>query len=240
MPSITCGRTRVGVIIGVKPASIACARAMLRMRQLQPGADAGEEVEPRAGDLRAALHVDGAEPLAEREVVERLEALGGEVARLADGGTDDEVVLAARGHAVEDDVADDPDELVELALRRVRRLLQRLDLVAQAGRVRPGLVRLLHQLVRVGVAGLLRLLRAAHERADVLAGDVLLGPPGLHVAQRRTAAVVGGEDGVDDRGVLTAGDLRGPDRVRGLPHELDVDHAASLSTRGHGPLRSVG
>ena len=57
----------------------------VEQRQLEPGADAGEEVEPRAADLGAALHVDGAEALAELEVVARLEALGGEVAGGADG-----------------------------------------------------------------------------------------------------------------------------------------------------------
>ena len=77
--------TSVGVIIGVKPASTAWAIARLSSAELEPGADAGEEVEPRAADLGAALHVDGAEELAELEVVARLEALRGEVAGGADG-----------------------------------------------------------------------------------------------------------------------------------------------------------
>ena len=42
-------------------------------RDLEARADAGEEVEPAARHLRAALHVDRAEQLAEREVVARLE-----------------------------------------------------------------------------------------------------------------------------------------------------------------------
>ena len=49
--------------------------------ELEPGAGAGEEVEARAADLGAAVEVDGAEPLAEGDMVEGLEALGGEVAR---------------------------------------------------------------------------------------------------------------------------------------------------------------
>ena len=42
-------------------------------RDLEPGADALEEVEPRPADPGAALHVDGVEGLAEREVVPGLE-----------------------------------------------------------------------------------------------------------------------------------------------------------------------
>ncbi len=53
-------------------------------RQLELGADAGEEVEARARHLGAALDVDGAEHPAELDVVARLEPLGGEVARRAD------------------------------------------------------------------------------------------------------------------------------------------------------------
>ena len=52
--------------------------------ELQQRADAGQVVEARAGDLGAALDVDGAEQLAELQVVLGLEALGGEVAGGAD------------------------------------------------------------------------------------------------------------------------------------------------------------
>ena len=64
-------------------------------RELQVGADAGQVVEPRAGHLGAAVDVDGAEDPAELDVVAGLEALGGEVARLADVLEHDVVVLAA-------------------------------------------------------------------------------------------------------------------------------------------------
>ena len=50
-------------------------------RELEVGADAGQVVEPRARDLRAALDVDRAEDPAELDVVARLEPLGREVAR---------------------------------------------------------------------------------------------------------------------------------------------------------------
>ena len=61
-----------------------CAVAMVHrqvdQRQLQQRAHPGQVVEPRAGDLRAALDVDGAEGLADLEVVADGDALGREVA----------------------------------------------------------------------------------------------------------------------------------------------------------------
>ena len=66
-------------------------------RELELGADAGEEVEPRAGHLGAALDVDRAEDLAELDVVARLEV---ELDRGADLLDQLEVVLAARGRLV--------------------------------------------------------------------------------------------------------------------------------------------
>src|SRR5699024_12429398 len=47
----------------------------VQQRELEAGTDAGEVVEPGTGDLRAALGVDGAEPLAQVQVV------GGEIGR---------------------------------------------------------------------------------------------------------------------------------------------------------------
>ena len=84
----------------MKPHSAALRHRQLGERELELGADAGEVVEPCAADLGAALGVDGAEQLAELEVVARLEALGREVARRADGVEHDEVVLAALGRLV--------------------------------------------------------------------------------------------------------------------------------------------
>ena len=66
-------------------------------RQLELGADAGEEVEPAARHLGAALDVDRAQDPAELDVVAGLEALGLEVTRRADMLEHDEVVLAALG-----------------------------------------------------------------------------------------------------------------------------------------------
>ena len=72
-------------------------------RDLEARADAREEVEAAARDLRAALHVDRAEQLAELEVVARLEVERGGLAVRAQR---DEVVFAAGGDAVDDDVLD--------------------------------------------------------------------------------------------------------------------------------------
>ena len=64
-------------------------------RELQQCAVALEVEEAGAGHLGPALDVDGAEQLAELEVVTWCEALGGEVAGGADLLQDGEVLLAA-------------------------------------------------------------------------------------------------------------------------------------------------
>ena len=74
-------------------------------RELELGADAGEEVEPRARHLGAALDVDGAEDPAELDVVARLEV---ELARRADRLEHREVVLATGRRLVGGQVGDRP------------------------------------------------------------------------------------------------------------------------------------
>ena len=69
VPSIASGLTSAGTIIGVSPCAVACAIAEVDERELQLRADPGEEVEPGAGDLGAALGVDGPVQLAELDVV---------------------------------------------------------------------------------------------------------------------------------------------------------------------------
>ena len=104
MPAMISGRTSVGVIIGMKPASTAWSTAMFEQRELELRTDPGQVVEARPGHLRPAHGVDGAEALAELEVVARREALGGEVARRADVLEHDVVGLAAGRDAGLDDV----------------------------------------------------------------------------------------------------------------------------------------
>ncbi len=209
---MTSGLTSVGVIIGMKPAAMARLHREVQQPHLQPGADAREEVEPRARDLRPALHVDGVEALGEREVVAGLETLGGEVAGGADGLDDHVVVLAAHRHLGLDDVADGAQQPVELGLRLVGGRLERLDL----GRDRLG-------------AREQGLLLVALRLRDVLAHRLLLGPQPLERGQRAAAALVGGADGVHDALVLTPCTLAGTDEVGVVPEHLDVDHGASLS-----------
>ncbi len=72
-------------------------------RELELRADAGQEVEAAARHLRAALEVDGAEHLAELDVVARLEV---ELRLGADGLDHPVVLLAAGGRLVGGDVRD--------------------------------------------------------------------------------------------------------------------------------------
>jgi len=71
--------------------------------ELQLRADSGQVEEPGARHLRAAFHVDGAEALAQLQMVLGLEVEG---PRGADGLQDDEVVLASGRYAVLDQVRD--------------------------------------------------------------------------------------------------------------------------------------
>ena len=85
----------------------------VEQRELEQRAVALEVEEARARHLGAALDVDGTEQLAELEMVARLEALGGEVARRADLLEDGEVLLAADGGLEVDEVRHLQPELVE-------------------------------------------------------------------------------------------------------------------------------
>ena len=63
------GRTSAGVSIGDEAGLGGLRDGRVDQRELQQRADAGQVVEARAGDLGAALDVDGAEQLAELQVV---------------------------------------------------------------------------------------------------------------------------------------------------------------------------
>lgn len=108
--------------------------------ELQQRADTRQVVEARTGDLGAAFHVDGAEHLAELEVVLGPEALGPEVTDRAVCLQDDEVLLAADRHVLVDDVAELEQKAlglcVGLVLCRVGRFdvgLQLLGLLQELG-----------------------------------------------------------------------------------------------------------
>ena len=73
MPAMISGRTSVGRDERREAGVERPVEAEVHERELEAGADALQEVEAGAADLRAALHVDRVEQLAELEVVARLE-----------------------------------------------------------------------------------------------------------------------------------------------------------------------
>ena len=207
------GRTSVGVISGTNPAARALVEREVHQRELEPCADAAQEVEAAAGDLDAAGDVDGAKHLAELDVVARLEV---EPGLLADLAQRDEVLLAAGGHAVDDRVGDVHGDFRELALGIRRALGERLH--------RRG------ELLRLGEQ--LRLLIAAGG-GDLLAERLLLGAQSLGCDDGGPAPHVGVEGGVDELDGVAARCLRRPDSFRILAEQLGVNHRSSLF--GHIP-----
>ena len=147
-------------------------------RDLEAGDDALQVVEARAGDLRAARHVDAAEQLADLEVVAGFEVEG---RLLADRAQRDEVLFASGGHAVDDRVAERADGETERLLRLVRGLLRRLH---------PR-----REVLRLGDECFLLVLRRG---GDLLAEQVLLGTQLLERGDRRATLDVGEEGGVDE------------------------------------------
>ena len=140
-------------------------------------------------------------------MVARLEALGGEVARLAHLLENDVVVLAAGGHLGLDEVVEPQHELV----------------------VRPGGV------VLVGLGGLdlggqllgpgeQRLLVVALRPRDLLAQRLLLGPELLERRDRGAAPLLGGEHLVDELDGGAAAALALAYAVRIFTQNLGVDH----------------
>ncbi|CAG7651095.1 hypothetical protein SBRY_50523 [Actinacidiphila bryophytorum] len=186
--------------------------------QFQQGADAGEVVEARAGHLGAALGVDGAEQLAQLQVVAGGEALGGEVARGAVLLQDDEVLLAAdRGVGV-DDVAQFEQQPLGL--------FRRLVLLGVGGLDRGG--QLAGPAQQLGLLVALRL-------GDQLAERLLLGAQLVEAGAGRPAPFVGGEQGVDERDVLSTGALGRAHTVGVLTKQAKVDHGYRLPGRGRRP-----
>jgi hypothetical protein len=144
---------------------------------LQPGADAAQEVEPGAGHLGAATHVDGAEQFAQLEVIPGLEVEAGDLAVGAQGG---EVVFTAGGHAVDDRVREGAHHGREPGLGLRGDHAGRLDLCGQA--------------LRLGDEGLLLGGRGLGHR---FAERVLRRAQGLEAGDRGPSLGVGGERRVD-------------------------------------------
>ncbi len=178
-------------------------------RQLELRADTGEVVEPCAADLGTALGVDRTQHLAELEVVARLEAFGGEVARGADGVEHDEVFLAALGRIGRGEVGQRLHQLVERLGGLRLRGLGVLDLLAELLRTREQL-------------GLLVALGLRDQLAEVL----LLSAYGLEYRDRRPALLVSGNELVDDVSGLAAAALGCSYGVGVFSQDSGVDHGA--------------
>jgi hypothetical protein len=175
-------------------------------RELEPGADALQEVEPGAGHLGPARHVDRVEQLADLEVIARLEAECGDLTHLAQHV---EVVLAAGGDALDDHVA-------ELLHRGGERLL--------GGRgIGVGLLDLGRELLRLCDQGGLLVLRGLR---DLLAERVLLGAQRLERRDGGTTRGICGDRVVDEGGGLPARLLRALDQVGVLAEQHGVDHSS--------------
>ncbi|MGX1271058.1 hypothetical protein RKD18_004252 [Streptomyces phaeoluteigriseus] len=180
--------------------------------QLQQGADAGEEVEARAGDLRAALDVDGAEQLAEFQVVLGLEALGAEVADVAVRLQRDEVLLAADGYVGVDEVAQLEQQLLRLAVGGVALGVGRLDVGGELA----GLLQQLGLLVRGGLG-------------NELAERFLLGTQLVEADAGRPAPLVGRQERVDERDILSTGALGRAHTVGVLTEQAKVNHVVKAT-----------
>ncbi len=189
-------------------------------RQLELRADAGEEVEARAADLGAALEVEGAEELAELDVVTRLEV---ELARRADLLDDRVVLLAAGRRGVVGEVGDGPDRLVPLGL------------CGDACRL--GVLHARGELLDLGEQ---RLLLVALRLGDEGSAGLLLGTPGLEVGDRPAPRGVGRQRPVDHVvGQLALG-LGGAHAVGVVTEDAGIDHAVRLSAGRWAPRPGLG
>ena len=191
----------------------------LHEAELQQRAVPGEEVEARAGHLGAALHVDQPERLTEFQVVLRIV----DRRRLADGVEHHEVVLAAGGYAVDDDVRD----------RHVRggeRLARRRPARASAA-------------LTVSASSLACASKAGRSSGDAAPTCLLAA---FCSARRLSAAEIGGptvrvgvQQRVDEGGILAAGPLRRAHPLRVFAQQLEVDHGGNPTFDRRPPTRGT-
>ena len=186
-------------------------RGKVEQAELQHRAGAGEEVEARSGDLRAAFHVDQAERFAQVQVVLRLEV---ELGDLADVLEDHVVVLAAGGRPG-DDVAELHLQLVHGGLGLALFVFGVLDAAGE------GL-----GLFQQGGALLLG------GRADLLAEALVLGAQRIGGGDGVAPARIGVEQLVDEGRVLAAGALRFADDVGVVAEEFQIDHVPRVPAGG--------
>src|SRR5262249_50675877 len=154
--------------------------------ELKQRTDPGQVVEPAAGHLRTALDVDRAQRLADLQVVARL----GKPRTVADLTEHDEVVLAAGGWALLDDVGHRELRVPLVGLRRAGRCLGILDLLRQL----------------FGTPEQRLPLEPARRR-HLLAELLLLGTQRLEPGDRGAAGLVGAKQVVNDALRLATGAL---------------------------------
>ena len=188
-------------------------RGELQHAQLEQRAVAGEEVEAGSRDLGAALHVEQAEALAQFEVVLGLEVEGRD---LPDPLELYEIVLSAGGGALLHDVGQQSLDPVDLGGGGLLGLLGVLDGLLQ----RTGGLEQRRALLGRGLS-------------DLLAVGLLLAAGVVGGRDGRPARLVGGQQLVDQRRVLTTGALGVADDVGVLAEQLEIDHAPQPS----GPTR---
>ena len=198
----------------------------VEQRELQQRAVALQVEEAGTGDLGAALDVDGAEQLAELEVVARLEALRREVARGAHFLQDGEVLLAADRRLEVDEVRDLQPQRIDLLAGLISRLLRSLDLLGQ-------LLGLGHERVQLLLSrcagGVVRcLLEGALQRADLLAQHLLLVAQLVEGRLRLALGDVGRDEVVDEFHALPAATLGLADPVGVGSQDGGIDHGLSL------------
>ena len=185
------------------------AGGQLHHAKLQQRAVAGEEVEAGTGDLRAALHVDQAEGLAELQVILRLEVEGG---GLTDVLEDHEVLLATGGRALND--------VGDLHLQVVKRLL----------RVALGGLQVLHSLglllALLAQLGLLLIGGSGHFLAHRLGERLLLCAGLVGRGNRLAALAVGLQQLVNQCWILPTGTLRFTNEVWIFAQELEINHGS--------------
>ncbi len=187
-------------------------------RELQQRADAGEVVEARAGDLGAALDVDRAEQLRR--------APGGPWARSPRP--------RSRGSC-----RASPGRRSPPRRRRARRGARGCRAGAAARWVSAAASSCSASAALTSAASSLGLLQqlgllVARGLGDQLAERLLLGAQFVEADAGRPAPLVGGEEGVDERDVLSTGALRRAHTVGVLTEQAKVNHPSRLPVRGSG------
>ena len=174
-------------------------------RQLEQRAVPAEEVEPRSGDLGAALHVEEVEGRAQLDMVSGREL---ELRRGADHAKGNALVRPAVRHRGVGRVGDLQQHRLQRGVGVLQGGFQRLHLGGD----------LLH-------LGDPRLPGRAGQFRDLLRGPVLRGPQRFYLLDDLPAASIRFERAVDQAGVGALFAQRGLEQVGLFADQLEIDHA---------------